>query len=123
MRILVASLLLLPTIAIAQAYQYEQPATITGKVLIIKSLHPNPEFKGEKQPALALDKKIVVDGSEGKVETKLIQLIDSDQADYDALLKSNGKAITVDCKTLFRAMTGHHTTKVLCDVEAYKTVE
>ena len=58
----------------------------------------------------------MVDGEDGRVETKLIQLTDDGER-YRKLLKSNGRSIYVECKSLFRAMTGHHTTKVLCDVD------
>ena len=115
---LVLALVLVPLSSFAQPYLYDQPAKISGKILIIKSLHPNPEFYGEKQPAVSLAQQIIVDGDEGRVQTKLIQLIDNDTKRYGRLLKSNGLPVSVNCKSLFRAMTGHHTTKVLCDVDS-----
>lgn len=110
-------LLLAPGCVFAQTFQYEQPAALKGKVLIIKSLHPNPDFRGEKQPAIALSQPVVVDGEDGRVETKLIQLMDNNSKRYSKLLKSNGASIYVECESLFREHTGHHTTKVLCVVD------
>lgn len=110
-------LLLIPRCVFAQTFQYEQPAALKGKVLIIKSLHPNPDFRGEKQPAIALSQSVMVEDEDGSVETKLIQLIDRKRDSYDKLLKSNDRSIYVECETLFRPISGHHTTKVLCMVD------
>lgn len=51
-----------------------KPATLTGKLLRIKSLHPNQEVFGGNQIALALDQQVNVDGEEGLVKTNLFNL-------------------------------------------------
>jgi len=113
--IMLGSAFLLSSTVLAKNYQFNNTAILQGKVLIIKSLHPNPQFHGGKQPAIALNQQVTVEDEDGQIKTKLIQLISSDSAAYSKLFKNNGKNITVTCDSLFRAETGHHTTKVLCD--------
>ena len=102
----------------AQAFYYDEPAIITGKLLRIKSLHPNQEMFGGNQIALALDQQINVDGAEGLVKTKLIQLVDYNDARYTSLFKKEGKSVQIKCSELFRSHTAHHSTKVLCVVDS-----
>ncbi len=102
----------------AQTFYYDEPAIITGKLLRIKSLHPNQEVFGGNQIALTLDQQINVDGDEGLVKTKLIQLLDYDDARYSSLFKKEGKSVEIKCSELFRSHTAHHTTKVLCVVKS-----
>ena len=116
-KLLIASLLCVPMFSQAQTFYYDQPATITGKLLRIKSLHPNQEVFGGNQIALALDQQINVDGAEGLVKTKLIQLVDSDPR-YSSLFKNEGKSVKIKCSELFRSHTAHHSTKVLCVVDS-----
>lgn len=118
-KLLIASLLCVPMFSQAQTFYYDQPATISGKLLRIKSLHPNQEVFGGNQIALALDQQINVDGTEGLVKTKLIQLVDNDPR-YSSLFKKEGKSVKIKCSELFRSHTGHHTTKVLCVVDSVK---
>ncbi|WP_180178644.1 DUF4431 domain-containing protein [Acinetobacter sp. YH01005] len=116
-KLLIASLLCVPMFSQAQTFYYDQPATISGKLLRIKSLHPNQEVFGGNQIALALDQQINVDGTEGLVKTKLIQLVDNDPR-YSSLFKKEGKSVQIKCSELFRSHTAHHTTKVLCVVKS-----
>ena len=116
-KLLIASLLCVPMFSQAQTSYYDQPATISGKLLRIKSLHPNQEVFGGNQIALALDQQINVDGTEGLVKTKLIQLVDSDPR-YSSLFKKEGKSVQIKCSELFRSHTAHHSTKVLCVVDS-----
>ncbi|CAM9236565.1 DUF4431 domain-containing protein [Acinetobacter pseudolwoffii] len=116
-KLLIAVLICVPVHSQAQTFYYDQPATITGKLLRIKSLHPNQEAFGGNQIALALDQQVNVDGEEGLVKTKLIQLVDNDPR-YSSLFKKEGKSVKIKCKELFRSYTGHHTTKVLCVVDS-----
>lgn len=116
-KLLIASLLCVPMFGQAQTFYYDQPATISGKLLRIKSLHPNQEVFGGNQIALALDQQINVDGTEGLVKTKLIQLVDSDPR-YSSLFKNEGKSVKIKCSELFRSHTAHHSTKVLCAVDS-----
>lgn len=116
---LIALLTLMPVVSQAQTFYYDQPATLTGKLLRIKSLHPNQQVFGGNQIALALDQQINVDGEEGLVRTKLIQLVDSDPR-YSSLFRKEGKSVEIKCSELFRSHTGHHTTKVLCVVNSVK---
>ena len=116
-KLLIASLLCVPMFSQAQTSYYDQPATISGKLLRIKSLHPNQEVFGGNQIALALDQQINVDGTEGLVKTKLIQLVDSDPR-YSSLFKNEGKSAKIKCSELFRSHTAHHSTKVLCVVDS-----
>lgn len=121
MKKIVVMLMLGLTTTFAQAVQtfyYEQPATLTGKILVIKSLHFNQEDFGGNQIAIALDRQVHVDGEEGLVKTKLIQLVDTNEKRYQQYFRSNNKRITVKCNSLFRAHTAHHSTKVLCMVES-----
>ncbi len=74
-KLLIAMLALIPMLSQAQTFYYGKPATLTGKLLRIKSLHPNQEAFGGNQIALALDQQVNVDGEEGLVKTKLIQLV------------------------------------------------
>lgn len=113
-------LMVMPILSHAQTFYYGKPATISGKLLKIKSLHPNQETFGGNQIALALDQQINVDGEEGLEKTKLIQLVDSNMQRYKQYFKKEGKAIDVKCSELFRAETAHHTTKVLCFVDSVK---
>lgn len=113
-------LMVMPILSHAQTFHYGKPATISGKLLKIKSLHPNQETFGGNQIALALDQQINVDGEEGLEKTKLIQLVDSNMQRYKQYFKKEGKAIDVKCSELFRAETAHHTTKVLCFVDSVK---
>ncbi|WP_228277850.1 hypothetical protein [Acinetobacter haemolyticus] len=64
-KLLIALLALMPILSQAQTFYYNQPATLTGKLLRIKSLHPNQEAFGGNQIALALDRQVNVDGEEG----------------------------------------------------------
>lgn len=116
-KLLVALLTLMPVLSQAQTFYYAQPATLTGKLLRIKSLHPNQEAFGGNQIALALDQQVNVDGEEGLVKTKLIQLVDKDPR-YSSLFKKEGKSVKIKCSELFRSHTAHHTTKVLCVVDS-----
>ena len=116
-KLLIASLLCVPMFSQAQTFYYDQPATISGKLLRIKSLHPNQEVFGGNQIALALDQQINVDGTEGLVKTKLIQLVDNDPR-YSSLFRKEGKSVKIKCSELFRSHTAHHTTKVLCVVKS-----
>jgi hypothetical protein len=116
-RLLIALLVCVPMFSQAQTFYYDQPATISGKLLRIKSLHPNQEVFGGNQIALALDQQINVDGTEGLVKTKLIQLVDNDPR-YSSLFKKEGKSVQIKCSELFRSHTAHHTTKVLCVVKS-----
>ena len=118
-KLLIAVLICVPMYSQAQTFYYDQPATITGKLLRIKSLHPNQEAFGGNQIALALDQQVNVDGEEGLVKTKLIQLVDDDPR-YSSLFKQEGKSVQIKCKELFRSHTGHHTTKVLCVVDSVR---
>lgn len=113
-------LMVMPILSHAQTFYYGKPATISGKLLKIKSLHPNQETFGGNQIALALDQQINVDGEEGLEKTKLIQLVDSNMQRYNQYFKKEGKAIDVKCSELFHAETAHHTTKVLCFVDSVK---
>ncbi|MEG2445270.1 MAG: DUF4431 domain-containing protein [Acinetobacter sp.] len=117
-KLLIASLLCVPMFSQAQTFYYDQPATISGKLLRIKSLHPNQEVFGGNQIALALDQQINVDGTEGLVKTKLIQLVDYNDARYTSLFKKEGKSAKIKCSELFRSHTAHHSTKVLCVVDS-----
>ncbi len=117
-KLLIALLVCVPMFSQAQTFYYDQPATITGKLLRIKSLHPNQEVFGGNQIALALDQQINVDGAEGLVKTKLIQLVDYNDARYTSLFKKEGKSVQIKCSELFRSHTAHHTTKVLCVVKS-----
>ena len=116
---LIALLTLMPVVSQAQTFYYDEPATLTGKILRIKSLHPNQQVFGGNQIALALDQQINVDGEDGLVKTKLIQLVDSDPR-YSSLFRKEGKSVEIKCSELFRSHTGHHTTKVLCVVNSVK---
>lgn len=118
--IFISMLMVMPILSHAQTFYYGKPATISGKLLKIKSLHPNQETFGGNQIALALDQQINVDGEEGLEKTKLIQLVDSNMQRYNQYFKKEGKAIDVKCSELFRAETAHHTTKVLCFVDSVK---
>lgn len=104
----------------ANEFYYGKPARLEGKVQIIKSLHPNQEVFGGNQIAIALNHSISVDGDDGLIKTKLIQLVDENNTRYNRYFKSNYKEIIVDCSELFRGHTAHHTTKVLCVVESVK---
>ena len=57
-------------------------------------------------------------GDKGLVKTKLIQLLDYDDARYSSLFKKEGKSVEIKCSELFRSHTAHHTTKVLCVVKS-----
>ncbi len=117
-KLLIALLIFVSMFSQAQTFYYDQPATITGKLLRIKSLHPNQEVFGGNQIALALDQQINVDGAEGLVKTKLIQLVDYNNARYTSLFKNEGKSAKIKCSELFRSHTAHHSTKVLCVVDS-----
>ena len=116
-KLLIAVLALMPILSQAQTFYYGQPATLTGKLLRIKNLHPNQEAFGGNQIALALDQQVNVNGEEGLVKTKLIQLVDNDPR-YSSLFKKEGKSVKIKCSELFRSHTAHHTTKVLCVVKS-----
>ena len=116
-KLLIAVLALMPILSQAQTFYDGQPATLTGNLLRIKSLHPNHEAFGGNQIALALDRQVNVDGEEGLVKTKLIQLVDNDPR-YSSLFKKEGKSVKIKCSELFRSHTAHHTTKVLCVVKS-----
>ncbi|OOW11995.1 DUF4431 domain-containing protein [Acinetobacter sp. MF4640] len=117
-KLLMALLIFVPMFSQAQTFYYDEPAIITGKLLRIKSLHPNQEVFGGNQIALTLDQQINVDGTEGLVKTKLIQLVDYNHARYTSLFKKEGKSVEIKCSELFRSHTAHHTTKVLCVVKS-----
>lgn len=119
-KLFILGAMLLPMWVQAQRADYGKPATISGKLLKIKSLHPNPTFSDEIQIAVVLNQQINVDGEEGLVKTKLIQLVDTNMQRYNQYFKKEGKAIDVKCSELFRAETAHHTTKVLCFVDSVK---
>ena len=117
-KLLMALLIFVSMLSQAQTFYYDEPAIITGKLLRIKSLHPNQEVFGGNQIALALDQIIKVDGRDGLVKTKLIQLVDMNASRYSMLFKKEGTPVTIACEELFRGHTAHHTTKVLCVVKA-----
>lgn len=112
------TLVLFSTLGQAETFYYDKPAVLDGQLLKIKSLHPNQEAFGGNQIAISLDRVINVDGNEGLVKTKLIQLVDVDAKRYTGLFNKDGKPVNVVCDELFRAHTAHHTTKVLCVVKS-----
>lgn len=118
-KIIMAVLALSAALTQAQTAYYGEPATISGKLLKIKSLHPNQETFGGNQIAVALNQQLNVDGEDGLVKTKLIQLVDSDPR-YSSLFKKEGRSVQIKCSELFRGHTAHHTTKVLCVVDSVK---
>ena len=81
-----------------------------------KSLHLNQEVFGSNQIAETLNQQINVDGEEGLVKTKLIQLVDVNESQNKSFFKNEGTSVQIKCKELFRSHTAHHTTKVLCVV-------
>lgn len=85
-----AGLLSVSNLSQAQTAYYGEPAMISGKLLKIKSLHPNQEEFGGNQIAVALNQQLNVDGEDGLVKTKLIQLVDSDPR-YSSLFKRKVK--------------------------------
>ena len=102
----------------AQEYIINQPATISGKMATIKSLHPNPEFYGNKQVAIRPHHVLHVDMNDGRViQTQLIQLTTSNERIYKQLFALEHKNVQLKCDSLFEGHTAHHTTKVLCSVE------
>lgn len=117
-KLLIATLALIPILSQAQTFYYGEPATISGKLMKIKSLHPNQEEFGGNQIAVTLNQQINVDGEEGLVKTKLIQLVDLKDDRYKTLFKNEGKAVQIKCSELFRSHTAHHSTKVLCVVNS-----
>lgn len=117
-KLLIATLALVPMLSQAQTFYYGEPATISGKLLRIKSLHPNQEAFGGNQIAVTLNQQINVDGEEGLVKTKLIQLVDFKNTRYQSFFKNEGKQVQIKCEELFRGHTAHHTTKVLCVVDS-----
>ena len=117
-KLFIILLVLIPSLSQAQTFYYGEPATISGKLLRIKSLHPNQEAFGGNQIAVTLNHQINVDGEEGLVKTKLIQLVDYKNNRYQSLFKNEGKQVRVKCEELFRGHTAHHTTKVLCVVDS-----
>ena len=119
-KLFILGAMLLPMWAQAQTAYYGEPTTISGKLLKIKSLHPNQKEFGGNQIAVALNQQLNVDGEEGLVKTKLIQLVDNDMKRYNQYFKNEHKTITVKCSELFRAETAHHTTKVLCFVDSVR---
>jgi len=109
--------------SIAASLTYNQPVTLKGKIVILKSAHPSPAFKGEKQPAILLNTPINVkaDPKDETTETEknvsLIQLSAGVQDKlYEQLKRANGKPATIRCSDLFHSFTAHHTTKVLCTI-------
>ncbi|MEG0344381.1 MAG: hypothetical protein RR633_19515, partial [Acinetobacter sp.] len=96
-KLFILGAMLLPMWVQAQRADYGKPATISGKLLKIKSLHPNPTFSDEIQIAVVLNQQINVDGEEGLVKTKLIQLVDTNMQRYNQYFKKEGKAIDVKC--------------------------
>lgn len=117
-KLFIATLALVPMFCQAQTFYYGEPATISGKLLRIKSLHPNQETFGGNQIAVTLNQQINVDGEEGVVKTKLIQLVDVNEIRYKSFFKNEGKSVQIKCKELFGSHTAHHTTKVLCVVDS-----
>ena len=115
-KLFIATLALIPMLSQAQTFYYGEPATISGKLMKIKSLHPNQEKFGGNQIAVTLNQQINVDGEEGLVKTKLIQLVDYKNSRYQSLFKNKGKSVQIKCQELFRSHTAHHSTKVLCVV-------
>ena len=81
-KLFIATLALVPMFCQAQTFYYGEPATISGKLLRIKSLHPNQETFGGNQIAVTLNQQINVDGEDGLVKTKLIQLVDFKNTRY-----------------------------------------
>lgn len=107
----------------AQSAYYNQPITLKGKILIIKSLD-DEQYSNAKYPAITLNEQLIVDSNnpnddinQGQVKTKLLQLIDFDKNRYQKYYNADGRNVTVYCSELFRSHTVHHNTKVLCVVE------
>jgi hypothetical protein len=107
----------------AKSLTYNKPVTLNGKVVILRSTHPNPTYRGEKQPAIHLNAPINVtadpedDTTETEKNVTVIQLSAGGQDKlYNQLLHANGKIATIYCSDLFHSFTAHHTTKVLCTI-------
>jgi hypothetical protein len=128
---LIVSTLMLPIAGFAAAstpLTYFKPVKLTGTMDIVRSIHPNPIYKGERQPAIRLDKPISVmdddltdDIDDSEKNVKLIQLYSAEERTdrlYAKLLASKGKHVTINCSQLRHATNGHHTTAVLCTIDS-----
>ena len=87
---LIVSTIMLPITGFAVAstpLTYGKPAKLTGTMEVVRSTHPNPEYKGERQPAIRLDKPISViidtyqedDIDDTEKNVKLIQLFSAEK--------------------------------------------
>lgn len=104
---------------------YNVPVTLIGTVDMVRSRHPNPYFRGEKQPAILLDTPITVKRDiedETTVTERNVRLIQTMTGGnpklHDLLLRNIGRKIKINCTDLFHEMTGHHSTKVLCLIKS-----
>jgi hypothetical protein len=114
--------------SISAPLAYLKPATLTGTMEIVRSRHPNPLYRGEKQPAIRLDKPISIidtdltdDIDDTEKNVKLVQLYSAEEHTerlYAKLLASKGKHVTINCSKLWHATNGHHTTAVLCTIDS-----
>ena len=83
--------------AYAQPLLIDQPVIITGKMATIKSLHPNPDFYGEKQIAIRPHNKLHIQMKDGRIlKTQLIQLI-SANIPYRHLFAQEHKNVRLHC--------------------------
>ena len=131
---LIVSTIMLPIAGFAVAstpLTYGKPAKLTGTMEVVRSTHPNPVYKGERQPAIRLDKPISIiidtyqedDIDDTEKNVKLIQLFSAEKRTdrlYAKLLASKGKHVTINCSELLHATNGHHTTAVLCTIDSVR---
>ncbi|TWV80938.1 hypothetical protein [Moraxella sp. VT-16-12] len=102
-----------------------EPAVLTGKIMMIKSLIDEPPYNESNYPAITLDKTLTVTGYDDfdeykHINTKLIQLADNNSGIQYS--RSNGKRIRVKCSELFGEHSAWHNTKVLCLVDNAKII-
>ena len=107
---------------------YFKPVKLTGKIEHVRSIHPNPIYKGQRQPVIRLDKPISImdtdltdDIDDTEKNVKLIQLFSPDERTdrlYAKLFYSKGKHVTINCSQLLHATNAHHTTDVLCVIKS-----
>ena len=98
----------------------DQPVTLSGQLILAKTVSALNEKSIIRYPAIKLNNPIYIE-EEGSKAVSLIQLAMTGKQQLKDFDKLKGKKVTVRCKELYEWDNAHHHTPVLCLVEKLST--
>lgn len=110
-------IVLLSTTCFAQILDINRPAILHGKISSITSTKEDDEelgFSTGTQALIELDHVVLINESRHFTKTKIIQLVDHNNARYNNYFKNKNRPVIIECSEIFRAQSAWHRTEFLC---------